>query len=241
MLWEQAVRYAILSDVGMRRRNNQDSATVRLAVDRDAFARRGHLFVVADGMGGHAVGELASRIACESLPLTYLKSKHAAASEALREAVTAANTAIHEKGTANHDFARMGTTCTTLVLCEAGAIIGHVGDSRCYRVRRGRIDQLSFDHSLQWELIRRGGKDPNVVFQNEPRHVITRSLGPEPSVEVDIEGPYAVLPGDVYVLCSDGLPGHVSDQEIGGHRLASPPAGSHADAGQPGERARWFR
>ncbi|HEX6984466.1 MAG TPA: protein phosphatase 2C domain-containing protein, partial [Planctomycetaceae bacterium] len=173
------------------------------------------LFVVADGMGGHAVGELASRIATESLPLTYLKSRHANPADALREAILFANVAIHGKGQANRDFARMGTTCTALVLSERGAVIGHVGDSRCYRIRRGRIDQLTFDHSLQWELIRRGGMNPEDVFLQEPRNVITRSLGPEPEVEVDVEGPFAVLPGDVYVLCSDGLPNHVADHEIG--------------------------
>lgn len=224
MRWEQPVRYAALSDLGLRRQNNEDAATVRIAADSDAYRRRGHLFVVADGMGGHAVGELASRIATEALPLNYLKSRHSGAAEALREAVTFANLAIHAKGQANHDFARMGTTCTTLVLSEDGAVIGHVGDSRCYRIRRGRIDQLTFDHSLQWELIRRGGMSPEDVYLREPRNVITRSLGPESSVEVDIEGPYAALPGDVYVLCSDGLPNHVADDEIGAIAAHLPPA-----------------
>jgi protein phosphatase len=224
MRWEQPVRFAALSDLGLRRQNNEDAATVRIAPDREAYRHRGHLFVVADGMGGHAVGELASRIATEALPLNYLKSRHGGPAEALREAVEFANVSIHAKGQANHDFARMGTTCTALVLSDEGAVIGHVGDSRCYRVRRGRIDQLTFDHSLQWELIRRGGMNPEDVFLREPRNVITRSLGPEPSVEVDVEGPYAILPGDVYVLCSDGLPNHVSDDEIGAIAAHLPPA-----------------
>jgi len=224
MRWEQPVRFASLSDLGLRRQNNEDAATVRIAPDSEAFRRRGHLFVVADGMGGHAVGELASRIATEALPLNYLKSRHQSSAEALREAVSFANLAIHAKGQANHDFARMGTTCTALVLSEEGAVIGHVGDSRCYRIRRGRIDQLTFDHSLQWELIRRGGMNPEDVYLREPRNVITRSLGPEPSVEVDVEGPFAALPGDVYVLCSDGLPSHVSDDEIGAIASHLPPA-----------------
>lgn len=224
MRWEQPVRFAALSDLGLRRQNNEDAATVRISSDGESFRRRGHLFVVADGMGGHAVGELASRIATETLPLTYSKSRQANVGEALREAVTAANAAIHEKGQANRDFARMGTTCTALVLADHGAYIGHVGDSRCYRIRRGRIDQLTFDHSLQWELIRRGGMSPENVFLQEPRNVITRSLGPEPTVEVDIEGPFLVLPGDAYVLCTDGLPNHVADQEIGAIAGNLPPA-----------------
>jgi len=224
MRWEQPVRFAALSDIGLRRQNNEDAATVRISADGEEYRRRGHLFVVADGMGGHAVGELASRIATESLPLTYLKSRQSNPADALRDAVTAANSAIHDKGQANRDFARMGTTCTALVLADQGAFIGHVGDSRCYRIRRGRIDQLTFDHSLQWELIRRGGMNPEDVFLQEPRNVITRSLGPEPNVEVDIEGPFLVLPGDVYVLCSDGLPNHVVDQEIGAIAANLPPA-----------------
>src|SRR5688500_3935737 len=103
MRWEQPVRFAALSDLGLRRQNNEDAATVRIAPDGDVFRRRGHLFVVADGMGGHAVGELASRIATESLPLTYLKSRHANLAEALEEAIRFANVAIHGKGEANRD------------------------------------------------------------------------------------------------------------------------------------------
>lgn len=224
MRWEQTVRYATLSDLGMRRQNNEDAATVRISTDQEAFHRRGHLFVVADGMGGHAVGELASRITTETLPLTYLKSHLSYPGESLRQAIAAANAAIHDKGEANHDFARMGTTCTALVLSHHGAFIGHVGDSRCYRIRRGRVDQLTFDHSLQWELIRRGGMDPEEVLRKEPRNIITRSLGPEESVEIDIEGPFAILPEDVYVLCSDGLPSHVVDEEIGAIAANLPPA-----------------
>ena len=109
----------------------------------------------------------------------------------------------------------MGTTCTSVVFCPQGAVIGHVGDSRAYRIRGERIDQLTFDHSLHWELLRQGRMKPEDIFMQESRHVITRSLGPEPSVQVDIEGPYPVFPGDVYVICSDGLTGHVQDAEIG--------------------------
>src|SRR5690606_6295768 len=105
-----------------------------------------------------------------------------------------------------------------------GAVIGHVGDSRVYRVRGDRIDQLSFDHSLQWELLRQGKMKPEEIFLHEPRHIITRSLGPEPEVKIDIEGPYPVLPGDTFVLCSDGLTGHVNDAEIGTIARELPPA-----------------
>jgi protein phosphatase len=215
MRWEQPIQYATLSDIGFRRQNNQDAVAVRVCSQPDQFEQHGHLFVVADGMGGHAVGELASKIAADTIPHTFFKSRDTDIGEALREAILAANATIHERGSHNRDFERMGTTCTSLVLSPDGAFIGHVGDSRAYRVRGDRIDQLSFDHSLQWELIRQGRMKPEEVFLQEPRHVITRSLGPEQTVNVDVEGPYAVLPGDTYLLCSDGLVAHVSDPEIG--------------------------
>lgn len=215
MRWEQPVQYASLSDIGFRRQNNQDSSAIRICTQPEQWRAHGHLFMVADGMGGHAVGELASKIAADTIPHTFFKTREPDVSRALREAIETANHTIHERGSHNRDFERMGTTCTALALTPAGAVVGHVGDSRLYRIRNERIDQLTFDHSLQWELIRQGKMKPEDVFLQEPRHVITRSLGPEPKVQVDIEGPYPTQPGDVYILCSDGLVSHVADAEIG--------------------------
>lgn len=215
MFWEQKVEYAALSDIGFRRRNNQDSYAVQIAKDREEWERRGHLFLVADGMGGHAVGELASKIAADTIPHTYQKSIDEDQAAALKASVVTANTTINARGEMNRDFTKMGTTCTTLVLSPLGAIVAHVGDSRAYRVRGDRIEQLTFDHSLQWELLRQGKMSPEDIFRYEPRNVITRSLGPQPVVQVDVEGPYATRPNDVYVLCSDGLTGLVRDEEIG--------------------------
>ncbi|MFT4554703.1 MAG: serine/threonine protein phosphatase PrpC [Planctomycetaceae bacterium] len=215
MRWEQKVQYATISDIGMRRKNNQDSATVQLCGDHEVWNQYGHLFIVADGMGGHAVGELASKIAVDTIPLTFFKSRAEDTQQALLEAIENANAAINERGTQNEEFKRMGTTCVALVLSPHGAITGHVGDSRIYRVRDDRIEQLTFDHSLHWELQRAGRLKPGDVFLPEAKHVITRSLGPEPSVKVDINGPHPVLPGDRFVLCSDGLTGHIKDSEIG--------------------------
>ena len=222
MLFEQPLRYAVQTDVGLRRQNNEDSSAVRLAADRAAFEKHGHLLLVADGMGGHAVGELASGIASEEVPKDFLRHSGGEGGVRLADAVRFANAAIYSKGQSTPDFARMGTTCTALAFTPEGAVIAHVGDSRCYRVRGGRCDQLTFDHSLQWELIRQG-MDPQEATLYEPRNVITRSLGPEPEVAVDVEGPFAVRAGDVYVLCSDGLTGHVQDHEIGAVAKGLPP------------------
>ena len=215
MRWEQTVEFAALSDIGFRRQNNEDSNTVLMATHSEVYQQFGHLFLVADGMGGHAVGELASKIAADTVPLAFQKARPDPFADALKHAIEEANTVIHNRGEKNSDFRKMGTTCTTLVLSPQGALVGHIGDSRCYRIRGRRIDQLTFDHSLQWELIRQGKQRREDILLQQPRNVITRCLGPEPDVEVDIEGPYPVAPGDIYLLCSDGLTGLLTDPEIG--------------------------
>ncbi len=223
MRWEQKVQYASQSDIGFRRRNNQDSHVVTLSPDSESFQARGHLFVVADGMGGHAVGELASKICVDTIPHAYFKNRTDDIPTALTAAIQAANSAVHEKGSQNIDFNRMGTTCVTLALGPHGAVIGHVGDSRLYRVRRDQIDQMTFDHSLEWELIRHGRLKPNDHLLPEVKHVITRSIGPEPVAEPEVDGPFPTRPGDSFLLCSDGLTGLVKDAEIGAITKHLPP------------------
>jgi PPM family protein phosphatase len=217
------IEHASLTDVGVRRSHNQDSHAVQLARDDEQWRQRGHLFLVADGMGAHAVGEKASEQAAGLVPHTYLKHAHQGPASALRKAFVEANASIHACGQANREFAGMGTTTTALLLRPEGAWVGHVGDSRVYRVRDGIIDQLSYDHSLVWEYARIKQIDPNDV-QDIPANVIHRCLGPEPLVQVDIEGPHPILPGDIYLLCSDGLSGQVTDQEIGAVASVLPPA-----------------
>src|ERR1041385_8124152 len=116
----------------------------------------------------------------------------------------------------------MGTTGTALVIRPEGAWVGHVGDSRAYRIRGGLIEQLSFDHSLLWELARRQRKSPEELT-GIPANVIVRSLGPEATVQVDVEGPHPLEQGDVFLLCSDGLSGQVNDRVIGAVVTALPP------------------
>lgn len=224
MRWDQRVQYASLSDVGFRRRNNQDACTVMLSPDAETFQLRGHLFIVADGMGGHAVGELASKIAVDTIPHAYFKNRTDDIPTALNAAILDANTAVHEKGSQNLDFNRMGTTCVALTLGPKGAVAGHVGDSRLYRIRREQIDQLTFDHSLEWELIRHGRLKPNDQLLPEIKHVITRSIGPESEVEPEVDGPFPIWPGDTFLLCSDGLTGLVKDAEIGAIVKHLPPS-----------------
>lgn len=211
----EGIEYAALTDIGLRRTNNQDSLAVVPAASDDLWRERGHLFMVADGMGAHAAGELASKMAVDSVPLVYDKDRELPAPDALRAAVEKANADIHNRGQANAEFHGMGTTATSLVLLPQGALVAHVGDSRAYRLRRGRLEQLSFDHSLAWEMALSAKVSTDEVPGFVPRNVITRSLGPHPEVQVDLEGPFPVESGDVFILCSDGLTGQVKDEEIG--------------------------
>jgi len=206
--------FASSTDVGVRRSHNQDAFALLPASDDAQFRNRGHLVLVADGMGAHAVGELASKLAADSIPHIYSKHAQDGANPALKRAFVEANQNIYSRGQANPEFHGMGTTGTALVLRPEGAYVGHVGDSRAYRVRGGMLEQLSFDHSLVWELAKRQRRNPDELT-GVPANVIIRSLGPEANVLVDVEGPHPLQPGDIYILCSDGLSGPVNDREIG--------------------------
>lgn len=215
MNWEKRLEYVHLTDIGMRRSNNQDAHTVVLASDMESWRKRGHFFMVADGMGAHAAGELASELAVDGVPHLYHKYGELSAPEALQKAIHETNTKVHRKGEENADFRNMGTTASALVLLPQGALVAHIGDSRIYRLREGKIDQLTFDHSLVWELRAAGQlSDDADLAQAIPKNVITRSLGPNASVNADIEGPIPVQVGDTFLLCSDGLTGRIEDDEL---------------------------
>jgi len=222
---KHCVEYAALSDVGFRRSNNQDSMVSILASSDEQWRHRGHLFIVADGMGGHAAGELASKLAVDTIPLSYQKQRDKPMAEAIRAAVQEANHAIYNRGQVNPDFQGMGTTSSCLLVTPAGVLLAHVGDSRIYRLHGGNFEQLTADHSYVWELTN-GGRNPLPAGASAavPKNVITRSLGPNPNVEVDLEGPFAVEQGDCFLLCSDGLCGQLSDEEMAAVVAALPPS-----------------
>ncbi|MEX2186334.1 MAG: protein phosphatase 2C domain-containing protein [Pirellulales bacterium] len=214
MAANNALQHAAVTDVGMRRSNNQDNHAVVVSGDNGQWRDRGHLFLVADGMGAHAAGELASKMAADGIPLKYFKDRDLPPAEALRTSVRELNAQIHARGESNLEFKGMGTTCSVLALLPEGAVVAHVGDSRVYRLRKGKLEQLSFDHSLVWELQAAGDfQDADTIHL--PKNIITRSLGPNANVEVDLEGPFPLELGDTFLLCSDGLTGEVKDDEIG--------------------------
>src|SRR3954447_16966645 len=217
------LKHASVSDLGMRRTNNQDSLAAVVTNDVATWATRGHLLMVADGMGAHAAGELASKLAVDNITHTYFKLRDLYPPAALRQAIRDANTTIHAKGQSSIGFQGMGTTCSCLVLLPQGALVAHIGDSRIYRLRNDLLEQLTFDHSLVWEMAAAGQMTEADVPSYIPKNVITRSLGPHPSVHIDLEGPYTAESGDTFLICSDGLSGQIADEEIGVILRCHPP------------------
>lgn len=203
---------ALLSDIGKRRANNQDSG--------GSFPEI-RLFVVADGMGGHRGGEVASKIAVETIHEVFARALTSGklAGEALGEAAKMANQKIMERSRKEVDLEGMGTTATTLYFEPAGiseqakAWIGHVGDSRCYLIRRDGIWQITRDHSLVQEKLRAGMITREQLKTDRMKNVITRSVGFDLHFGIDLYE-YAPQAGDLFLLCSDGLTGPLDDAKI---------------------------
>jgi len=210
------IEVAALSDVGRVRANNEDSYLVYLPpVQEAAGLGLRALLVVADGMGGHALGELASQTAVKAFTealFAYLTKHPNEKEKALREAVNHANTAVHRLAQ-GEGKGRPGTTLTALLLGDDSFYIAHVGDSRIYLLRDGQLRQLTTDHTWVAQEIARGRMKPQEA-QNSPfKNYLTRALGSKPQVEGDISAG-GLREGDLFLLCSDGLTGHVSDEEI---------------------------
>lgn len=207
-----------LTDVGRKRNHNEDS----FLVDEEL-----QLYVVADGMGGHAGGGTASRIAVETIDHEIRAVRGGAASpfgaettlqdsplpELLRNAVEKACMAIFRQAQEDPRLTGMGTTVISLLVRGDHAIFAHVGDSRAYLVRGELIQQISEDHSLVNEQIKAGMITPEEAKHSRYKNIITRSVGFEEEVQVDVMG-IVTHPGDAFVLCSDGLANLVEDQEI---------------------------
>jgi protein phosphatase len=198
---------ASYSDVGRVRTVNQD----RFAEFEDGRGSR--LFVVADGMGGHQGGETASRLAVEAIGAVFEHSEEVLETR-MRIAVETANERVYMCAGEDPDLAGMGTTVVALCLGEGGeAWVAHVGDSRLYLLRDGRLSALTADHSLVAEMQRQGFLSAEEAEVHPRRNELTRSVGVAPSVEADVTR-ITAKPGDRFLLCSDGLCGHVRDDEI---------------------------
>lgn len=195
--------WALRSHPGEVRPHNEDFAGAYAPTTPDDAWDRGPLFVVADGMGGHAAGEVASRVATETLLGSWATGTPAAPAAALRTAVRAANTAVCDAGTEAGNRG-MGTTLCAITFAGAEALVANVGDSRAYRVRGDECRQLTADHSRVADMLRMRMITPEQAVNHPARSMLTRSLGAELLVQVDVVKE-DVRKGDVFVLCSDGL------------------------------------
>lgn len=200
------IRYGSQSDQGRVRTSNEDSYA--------ANAKK-KLFLVADGMGGHAAGEIASQIAVSTVEeyVSRRMESDLRPEEVIRYAAQEANNRIFETQRQKPELEGMGSTLTILSFQDGTYYIAHVGDSRAYLWRQGNLDQITRDHSLVWHLLESGVLRKEELSSHPQKNLITRSIGPHPYVEVDIERGEA-HEGDVYLLCSDGLADVVSDDCI---------------------------
>jgi PPM family protein phosphatase len=192
--------YARASDTGRKRRRNEDSYVVAPP-----------MFAVADGMGGAQAGEVASKLAAAALEETDPATL--SGPERLISLIQEANRRVYERSSSDPSTSGMGTTMTVAVVEDAGVTIGHVGDSRAYLVREGKLEQLTEDHSLVNELLKSGKLSPQEAELHPQRSVITRAVGTDPDVDVDAFVVEAAE-GDIFLLCSDGLTDMVGDDDI---------------------------
>jgi protein phosphatase len=206
------------TNVGMKRTHNEDAFAI---IDEE------RLYLVADGMGGHASGEIASKMAVDTLteffsatsqdpeatwPYKMEKGKSYEENR-LVTGIKLANLRIHEAAQREPRLRGMGTTIVAVLVIDEGVLIAHVGDSRCYRLRGGKLEQLTDDHSLLNDYIKMKRLTEEEIANFQYKNVIVRALGMKDTVKVDtkLDTPQ---PGDLYILCSDGLSGPVSDKEI---------------------------
>jgi serine/threonine protein phosphatase PrpC len=199
--------YGRQSDQGRVRTSNEDSYVVN---------GNAGLFLVADGMGGHAAGEVASKEAAETIERVVLSSDDKAdPEELLRNAVESANLRVYEKQRQRSDYGGMGSTLTALLFRDGKYYVAHVGDSRAYLWRDRTLSQITKDHSVVWHLFENSLLRKEDLCRHPQKNLITRSIGPHPDVESDLESG-EIRESDVYMLCSDGLTDVLPDEAISG-------------------------
>src|SRR5262245_43871902 len=211
-----AVRVAGLTDQGKSRANNEDAVWVD--------EKRG-LLIVADGMGGHQAGEVASGMAISSIPGNFEQLAKTRTTREIRDqrfsadtnrlgcSMKMANQMIFETSKRVPNAVGMGTTCTAALIADGRLSVAHVGDSRCYLIRHGQMEQLTEDHSLVMEQVRQGllSKDDEAV--QDGQNILSRSLRTEQEVKIDLDE-HPLFPGDLLLLCSDGLGKELSDDQV---------------------------
>ncbi|MFC1889703.1 Stp1/IreP family PP2C-type Ser/Thr phosphatase [Thermodesulfobacteriota bacterium] len=202
-------------DIGRVRDENQDALAFVNPDDERILSKKGHLFIVADGMGGHIGGRIASRIAVEAIENEYYSNPSESPVISLTAALNKANSLILDKSIQDSSLEGMGTTCTTLVCKDDLVYFAHIGDSRAYQIQNGKIKKLTSDHSYVQKMIDEGLLKEEEARSHPQSSVIIRSLGTKQNIEIDVsDPPISIEPGDIFIICSDGLWDVVNDEEI---------------------------
>ncbi|MBL1212198.1 MAG: hypothetical protein HND52_02475 [Ignavibacteriae bacterium] len=212
------INYYGNSDKGMVREENQDCFGKFPVDSNDLNNPQGLLFIVADGMGGHAKGKDASNLAVDAIQQIYFEDSNKSIADRIKLAFQTANTKIFNRYLGNQQFQKMGTTASAIILHQKKATIAHVGDSRIYRVYQGKIEQLTSDHTLVNEMQKKGIINKEEAKQHPNKSVLNRAIGIEENVEIDIIKNIVLHPGNIFVLCTDGL-AKVTAEEI--NKIAS--------------------
>lgn len=193
-----------ICDIGLKRKTNQDSIYMN---------PEKNIFIVADGMGGHNGGDIASALAVKHMPEFLLENEQMEAEELLKQGIACANQKIKERGKQDPMLKGMGTTVVSMLFRETSLFIANVGDSRSYLINRHHIYQLSKDHSLVQEKLNIGFYNREQAAKDPQKNVLVRTVGFEEEVEIDVFR-YKVSKNDIFIICSDGLHGKVSDADI---------------------------
>jgi serine/threonine protein phosphatase PrpC len=217
------IELANLTDVGCERPENEDYYCYAEPESEPDFQRKGRLAIVADGMGGHAGGQVASGIAVETVRDTYLNYPGDDPREALSAAFDAAQSAILEHAREHPDLEGMGSTCTAAVVRDGQLYFGQVGDSRLYLLRGFSIQQITNDHSVVAQMVRDGLITPEQAATHPDRNVLTAALGMESALSGDFPEAVPLQPNDTLLICSDGLHGLVGNEEMLAVTTGSPP------------------
>ena len=215
------------SDIGLRRTNNEDGFVIRDLTRETGFepavvvgqpvGARGVLFAVCDGIGGHHAGEIASSLALETLETEMQRLSGACPRpELFKKAVEVVNQRVWAEASLHPKLSGMGTTLTAAVICQERVLIAHVGDSRGYFARGGRVEQITKDQSIAGQLVASGAMTEEQVRQTPFRHVLLQAIGTKEKVEIALDG-IDLVRGDSLLLCSDGLSGKVAIADLAGY------------------------
>ena len=219
------IAYAGLTDVGCERENNEDRFAYWEPASDELFARKGRLVLIADGMGGYEGGQEASRIAIETIEHVYAEATEGDPHTWLDQGFHIAHSSIQDYASRHPEFHGMGTTCAAAAIHSDKVYYAHLGDSRIYLANKERIRRLTRDHSYVGRLIENGLLQPEEAESHPQRHILTAALGAGQSVSAELpEQPLTVTAGSSLILCTDGLWGQVSDDEIYKEALDSDPA-----------------